>query len=108
MGNVVDMRGSELHVSKLVADEVVADVSSSGGFAIVAAGQFTTAGGDATETIPATGVLATDIAFVSLESDGTNDSAILTAAAAADSVVVTMNEDPGTDILINWMVVRVV
>lgn len=106
MGNVIDLRGNTLLVSRIVADEILADVVGSNGWAVVAAGQFTTVGGDATESVTATGVLATDIAFAVIESDGTNDSVLLTTAAASNAVTLIFNEDPGADILVNWMVLR--
>jgi len=75
-------------------------------FVVKFAGQHTTAGGDANETATVTGVLATDIAIATIEDNGTNDVTLLQAAAAANAVNFTLSADPGTDCIINYMVLR--
>ena len=77
-------------------------------FVVKFAGQHTTAGGDANETATVTGVLATDIAIATIEDNGTNDVTLLQAAAAADAVNFTLSADPGTDCVINYIVLRAV
>jgi len=76
-------------------------------FVVKFAGQHTTAGGDANETATVTGVLATDIAIATIEDTGANDVTLLQATAAADAVNFTLSADPGTDCIINYMVLRV-
>lgn len=70
------------------------------------AGTETTAGGAALEAIAVPGVLATDIAFVQLVDNGTNDVSVLTAEAGVDVVNVTFSADPGDDAEISYQVLR--
>jgi len=77
-------------------------------FVVKFAGQHTTAGGDANETATVTGVLATDIAIATIEDNGTNDVTLLQTAAAANAVNFTLSADPGTDCIINYIVLRAV
>ena len=70
------------------------------------AGQHTTVGGDANETATVTGVLATDIVIATIEDNGTNNVTLLQAAAAANAVNFTLSANPGTDCIINYMVLR--
>lgn len=73
---------------------------------VVFAGQHTTAGGDTAEQASVAGVVATDIVICSLESNGTNDSTLISGAAGTDVIDFVLNEDPGTDVIINYMVLR--
>lgn len=75
-------------------------------YMVVLAGTFTTAGGDANETITATGALNTDLAFVTLKAKGGTPRTILTAAANTDAIDVVMSGDPSTDHAICWQVLR--
>jgi hypothetical protein len=75
---------------------------------VVAAGQHTTAGGDTAEQATVAGVVATDIVICSLEDNGTNDSTLISGAAGAGVIDFVLNEDPGTDVIINYMVLRAV
>jgi len=84
------------------------DESIAPAFVVKFAGQHTTAGGDANETATVTGVLATDIAIATIEDNGTNDVTLLQAAAAANAVNFTLSKDPGTDCIINYIVLRAV
>jgi len=77
-------------------------------FVVKFAGQHTTAGGDANETATVTGVLATDIAIATIEDNGANNVTLLQTAAAANAVNFTLSADPGTDCIINYMVLRAV
>jgi len=83
------------------------DESIAPAFVVKFAGQHTTAGGDANETATVTGVLATDIAIATIEDNGTNDVTLLQAAAAANAVNFTLSADPGTDCIINYIVLRI-
>lgn len=69
-------------------------------------GQHTTVGGGAAEAITVTGALATDLAFVQLVDDGTNNVSVLSAAVTADTLTVTFSADPGNDAVINYQLIR--
>lgn len=71
-----------------------------------ATGSHTTAGGDAAETITATGATATDIAIVTVKTAGATPRSIVAAAAGTDSIAVTMSGDPSTDHVLSWAIVR--
>ncbi len=73
---------------------------------VIAAGSFTTAGGDASESITASGVLGTDIAIVVVKTAGVTPRSIVAAAAGTDAIAVTMSGDPSTDHVLSWMVLR--
>lgn len=75
-------------------------------FVVKFAGQHTTAGGDANETATVTGVLATDIVIATIEDNGANNVTLLQTAAAANAVNFTLSADPGTDCVINYIVLR--
>jgi len=90
-------------VTLALLDEVIAPA-----FVVKFAGQHTTAGGDANETATVTGVLATDIVIATIEDNGTNNVTLLQAAAAANAVNFTLSADPGTDCIINYIVLRAV
>lgn len=70
------------------------------------AAQYTTTGGAASEAITVTGALNTDLAFVQLVDDGTNNVSVLSAVVTADTLTVTFSADPGADAKINYQIVR--
>lgn len=70
------------------------------------AGQPTTAGGNAAEAITVTGALNTDLAFVQMVDDGTNNVTIVNAVVTADTLTVTFSADPGNDCVINYQLLR--
>jgi len=70
------------------------------------AAQYTTTGGAAAEAITVTGALGTDLAFVQLVNDGTNNVSVLSAAVTADTLTVTFSADPGADAVIYYQIVR--
>lgn len=70
------------------------------------AAQYTTTGGAAAEAITVTGALSTDLAFVQLVDDGTNNVTVLNAVMTADTLTVTFSADPGNDAIINYQIVR--
>ncbi len=84
------------------------DKSIAPAFVVKFAGQHTTAGGDANETATVTGVLATDIVIATIEDNGKNNVTLLQAAAAANAVNFTLSGNPGTDCIINYIVLRAV
>lgn len=67
------------------------------------AGEFTTTGGDADETIPVVGALATDICMVMTKS-GTGY--VVNAAVGVDAIAVTMSADPGAATVLYYIVMR--
>lgn len=73
---------------------------------VVFAGQPTTTGGGAAEAITVTGALATDLAFVQMVDDGTNNVTIVNAVVTADTLTVTFSADPGNDAVINYQLIR--
>ncbi len=75
-------------------------------YMVVYAGTFTTAGGDATESITAAGTLNTDLAFVQMRTQGVGVRTILSAVTAADAITVVLSGDPSTDHVICWQVLR--
>lgn len=70
------------------------------------AGQPTTVGGAAAEAIAIPGVLNTDLAFVQLVNDGTNNVTVSIAVCTADTLTVTFSADPGNDAVINYQILR--
>lgn len=88
------------------------DVIAAGGVTqthiVIAAGSFTTAGGDANETITIAGLLATDIVNVTVNDRGSTPVTIAEAQAAAGQIDVVMSADPSTDHILDYMVVRAV
>jgi hypothetical protein len=72
------------------------------------AGTFTTLGGDAAESIPVVGALATDIVVVTVKTKGAAAKSIVAAAAATDAIDVTMSDDPSSDHVLQYVVFRAV
>ena len=70
------------------------------------AGKFTTAGGDATESIPVVGAVAGDIAIVNVQTLGTGSRSIIAAIPTTDAITVTLSGDPTTDHILSYMVLR--
>jgi hypothetical protein len=70
------------------------------------AGSFTTLGGDASETITVTGAAATDIVVVTVKTAGATPRSVVAAAAALNSIAVTMSGDPSTDHVLYYHVLR--
>jgi hypothetical protein len=73
---------------------------------VIASGKFTTVGGDATESITATGAASTDAVFVSINTVGATPRTVTSAVGATNAITVTMSGDPSTDHVLNYMVVR--
>ena len=73
---------------------------------VVYAGQPTTAGGAAAEAITVTGAAATDLAFVQMVDDGTNNVTIVNAVVTLNTLTVTFSADPGNDAVINYQIIR--
>lgn len=80
--------------------------TTSAPYYVVAAGEFTTLGGDATESITVTGALSTDIAIVVLKTVGGVARTITTATAATGAITVVMSGDPSTDHVLAYTLLR--
>ena len=75
-------------------------------YQVFAAGNFTTAGGDASESIPATGVLASDLVLVQVKTKGATPVTVAAAISAANAITVTLSADPTTDHVLKYVVLR--
>ena len=73
---------------------------------VIASGLFTTLGGDATETITATGAVATDVAIVTVNTKGNTPRTVTTAICTTSAITVTLSGDPSTDHVLNYVVIR--
>lgn len=73
---------------------------------VIATGLFTTAGGDATESITVTGALATDTAIVTVNTEGGTPRTVTKAVATTDAITVTLSGDPSTDHVLNYVLLR--
>ena len=71
-----------------------------------AAGSFTTLAGSASQTIPISGCLASDIAIVTMKTPGATPRTVLSAVAAAGQINVVMSGDPSTDHVLNYVLLR--
>lgn len=70
------------------------------------ADQATTAGGAAAEAITVTGAAATDLAFVQMVDNGTNNVTIVDAVVTTNTLTVTFSGDPGNDCVINYQLIN--
>lgn len=70
------------------------------------AGSFTTAGGDATESITVTGAVASDLVMVVVKTAGATPRSVVAATAASNAITVTMSGDPSTDHVLHYFVFR--
>lgn len=71
------------------------------------ADQVTSTGGAASEDFTVTGALTSDLCFVQLEDDGSNNVTVLYAAIdSADTLTVVFSADPGNDAVINYQLLR--
>ncbi len=73
---------------------------------VKAAGTFTTAGGDASETITVSGALASDIVCVTVKTAGGTPRSIVAATAASGQINVTLSGDPSTDHVLQYVLLR--
>lgn len=69
-------------------------------------GTHTTVGGDADETITATGVVGTDTVLVSVSTQGAAPVTVLQASAGTDTIAVKMSADPSNDHVLTYLVLR--
>ena len=76
---------------------------------IVAQGEFTTEGGDASETIIEAEAKTTDFVIVMLQTEGATPTTVDAANITTDGqIAVTMAGDPSTDHVLTYMVIRIV
>ncbi len=73
---------------------------------VVGMGTFTTAGGDANESITVTGCLGTDTALVWVQKAGASAKTVDSYTPGTGSIAVVMSADPSTDHKLGWIVVR--
>jgi len=70
---------------------------------LLTAGQYTTVGGAAI-TIP--GLAATDLAFVQMVDNGSNNVTIINAVATTDTLTITFSGDPAGNTIVNYQILR--
>lgn len=70
------------------------------------AAKYTTSGGAAAEAITVTGAAATDLAFVQLVDNGTNNVTVSIAVMTLNTLTVTFSGDPGADTIIYYQILR--
>jgi len=70
------------------------------------AGKFTSLGGDATEVITVTGLAATDVVHVTVQTKGATPRSIVEAVPTANTITVTLSGDPSTDHILGYSVLR--
>jgi len=76
------------------------------GVNVAAAGTFTTAGGDANESIPVTGAASGDIAIVTVKTNGSTPRTVVTASVTTNAITVVLSGDPSTDHVLQYVVIR--
>lgn len=115
VGDILFLNGNDgsgiYQIDSISTNVTVAAYTSSAATAshvVKFAGQETTAGGSASESFTVTGALATDLAFVQVVNDGTNNVTVLQADVSADSLDVTFSGDPSSDTVINYQILRAV
>lgn len=75
-------------------------------FEVFAAGLFTTAGGDAAESITVAGALASDVCLVQVHTKGAVARTIDEAIVVAGAITIEMSGDPSTDHVLSYVVLR--
>lgn len=70
------------------------------------AGKFTTLGGDATEVITVTGLAATDVVVVTVQTAGGTPRSVVDAIPTTNTLTVTMSGDPSTDHILSYVAWR--
>jgi hypothetical protein len=70
------------------------------------AGKATTVGGAAAEAITVTGVAATDVVIVTLQTEGGTPRSIVKAVPSTNTITVTFSGDPAADHIVAYQVLR--
>lgn len=69
-------------------------------------GKVTSVGGAASEVFTVAGVVASDLLFVQLQNDGTNNVTVLSAIAGTGNFTVVFSANPGNDAILSYQVIR--
>lgn len=89
-----------------IADDAVSlehlDAGITPGLMVIAAGIATTAGGDANESITATGCVGTDTAIVWVQKAGATPRMSIRSRQGTGSIAVVLSDDPLTDHKLAW------
>lgn len=75
-------------------------------YANVVGGVVTTAGGNPTETLTVSGVTTSDIAIISIKTQGATPVTILRHATVTGGIEVTFSSDPSNDHVLNYLIFR--
>ncbi len=70
------------------------------------AGKHTTVGGAAAEAITVSGVAATDVVLVTLQTEGSTPRSIVKAVPSTNTITVTFSGDPAADHIVAYQVLR--
>jgi len=91
-------------------DQASADAAAAtGSHKVVYAGKHTsTANGGGVNAVTVTGVLATDIVFVTLQTEGASPESIVKAVPSTNTITITFSGDPSTDHIVAYQVLRAV
>lgn len=80
--------------------------SSLSNFVVFAAGNFTTVGGDANESITVANMLGTDTCIVNVRTPGAAAKTIVSVTPGAGAIAVVMSNDPSNDHILSYLVLR--
>lgn len=105
-GNYPAFRFNPRERKVLASVKAYVDGAAASAFSAIAAGTFTTLGGDAAESIPVSGALSTDIVVVTVKTVGATPRSIVAATAASNAINVTLSNDPSTDHVLQYVVFR--
>lgn len=75
-------------------------------YSILKIGTFTTAGGDASESITVTDMVSTDTALVWVQKAGATPRTVNSWTSGTGAIAVTLSGDPSTDHVLGYIVVR--
>jgi hypothetical protein len=108
--NAEDSVGADGVTSDKIADGAVSLEHLDAGIApariCIAAGRFTTAGGDANESITVSGLVATDNVQLHVHTKGATPRTLVAYAAGTGAIAVEMSGDPSTDHVLEYAVFR--
>lgn len=77
-------------------------------YKVFAAGNFTTVGGDANESIAVSSMTASDIAIVNVRTPGATPRTIVSVTPGTGAIAVVMSDDPAADHVLSYIVLRIV
>lgn len=105
----VTIANDAITTAKIAAGQVTLAKLDSGitpSHVIKFAGNHTTVGGSTTETINVPGCLATDLTFIQMVNDGTNNASVVFVNTNIGSIDVEFSADPGNDAVISYQIIR--